>query len=279
MTQQAPLIDRPAARAGFERHARRLGKRSFIAAETGRRLAARMTALRPPRGPVLDLGCGPEPGADLLQAQPKAEIFGVDWCASMLPSDPPCAAADIHRLPFAAASFAVVWASLVLPWSFDPPRLLAEARRVLVPGGLLMISTLGPGSLAEVQAAFAGADQRGPHVQAFIDMHDLGDLLIACGFAEPVLECERISLIYPAPRRLIDELREAGVLAMPAMRKGLTGRQLWQRATAALARADGRAALSLEGIFAHAWALPMRAPKLADNWQEIKLVPTLARHR
>jgi ArsR family transcriptional regulator len=50
--------------------------------------------------------------------------------------------ADMHRLPFAAASFDHVFAMHALPYAPEPQRAIAEAARVLRPGGRLIIATL-----------------------------------------------------------------------------------------------------------------------------------------
>ena len=46
-----------------------------------------------------------------------------------------------------------------------------------------------------------------PAGHAFTDMHDWGDMLVNTGFAEPVMDMERITLTFGNPRRALDELR------------------------------------------------------------------------
>ena len=66
---------------------------------------------------------------------------------------------------------------------------------MLADGGALLFATLGPDSLQEVRAAFGAVDDR-IHVHAAFDMHDLGDLALAAGLAEPVLDVDRLEVTY-----------------------------------------------------------------------------------
>src|SRR5256712_13318317 len=103
--------------------------------------------------------------------------------------------ADFARLPLRAASVDMVWSNLALAWAGDPLAALREVHRVLVAGGLLMFSSYGPDTLKELKAAF-GAGSAARHVHSFIDMHDLGDMLVPGGFAAPVVEMEAINPAY-----------------------------------------------------------------------------------
>ena len=58
-----------------------------------------------------------------------------------------------------------------------------------------MFSSFGPDTLFELRAAWAEVDP-GDHVHHFIDMHDYGDMLMAAGLADPVMDVERMTLTY-----------------------------------------------------------------------------------
>jgi ArsR family transcriptional regulator len=60
--------------------------------------------------------------------------------------------ADMYRLPLADSSFAAVTLHQVLHFADDPRRVLAEARRVLEPGGLLVVVDLGAHGREELRS-------------------------------------------------------------------------------------------------------------------------------
>ena len=110
-------------------------------------------------------------------------------------SEPALVCGDACRLPLAAGSVDLVWSNLTLQWINERPVAFGEFHRVLRSGGLLLFTTLGPDTLKELRSAFAGVDQA-THVSRFIDMHDLGDMLVHAGFADPVMDMETITLTY-----------------------------------------------------------------------------------
>jgi malonyl-CoA O-methyltransferase len=86
-------------------------------------------------------------------------------------------------------------------------------------------------------------------VHAFLDMHDLGDLLVAAGLSAPVVDMEKLTIDYGRGERLLDDLRASGQTSARADRaRGLAGRGFLAKLRAALpARA------SFEVVYAHAW--------------------------
>jgi methionine biosynthesis protein MetW len=92
---------------------------------------------------LLDIGCGV---GDLLQSVPMRNKLGIDVSsgALQLARNRGCAVlqADVdHGLPCADASFDVVACLDVIEHVWDPHHLLAESRRVLRSGGVLVLST------------------------------------------------------------------------------------------------------------------------------------------
>ncbi len=103
----------------------------------------------------------------------------------------------------------MVWANMVLHQVHRPEPLMAAWNRHLKVGGFLMMSCLGPDSLTEVTSAYR--NWRGlPAHHPFTDMHDWGDLLVQAGFAEPVMDVERLTLTYASLDVLLRDLRLAG---------------------------------------------------------------------
>ena len=89
--------------------------------------------------------------------------------------------ATLERLPLAEGSVDLVLAHWLMPGPPAVDALLAEVRRLLVPGGLFLWTTLGPGTRTD----YAGTS-------ALVDMHDLGSALGRAGFLEPVLDVDRL---------------------------------------------------------------------------------------
>src|SRR5690606_3301381 len=126
--------------------------------------------------------------------------------------------------------------------------LFQESARVLRPGGAVAFSTLGPDSLRELRGAWSAVDDD-THVHPFLDLHPLGDMLLAAGLADPVVDVERLTLSYGSPQRLLAELRGMGARnAWPTRRRGMTGSGRWRRFVDALEAAGqgGRWTLTLE---------------------------------
>jgi len=165
----------------------------------------------------------------------------------------PLLAAEAAALPFAARAFGLLWTNLMLHWVADPLPALREMHRVLAVDGLLMFSTFGPDTLRELRASFSDGE---PHTQRFIDMHDYGDMLVECGFSDPVMDAEMLTMTYASFDDLLADLRRSGSgCAMPGRRRGLTGRAAWAAARTAYARLarDGRLPATLEVVYGHAW--------------------------
>lgn len=264
-------LDPVAIRRGFERAASTCDLDPVLQREVARRMGRRLDLVKRAPQRLLDLGCGT--GADLaaLAARyPAAELAGCDACLPRLrrAAGKPSwvrrlltrprrvlACADVLRLPFPACRFDLVWSNLALQSTPDLAGALGEALRVLDVEGLLMFSMPGPDTLKELREAFAAADDF-PHVHRFRDMHDVGDMLVACGFADPVMEMERITLTYSAAGDLFRDLRRAGAgNAARGRRQSLTGRAAWRRMLDRYdtMRVDGRLPATFEIVFGHAW--------------------------
>lgn len=280
----AGFVDRLQVGRRFSRVASRYEEGDFFAREVDRRMQERLDYVKIEPKTILDLGCsrgGSFPG--LAGRYPDARLIGLDAAPAMLTAGrTPRAgwqrllglgkaaeqrlAADAAKLPLKNASASMVWSNLLLHWLDDPLPALAEAHRVLEVGGLLMFSTLGPDSLKELRAAFGDGYA---HTQRFIDMHDLGDMLVGCGFADPVMDMEVVTLTYDDLDTLFAELRAAGSsCAMKARRHGLTGRQAWATARAAYEtmRREGKLPATFEVVYGHAWKV---APKQTPDGRAI----------
>jgi malonyl-CoA O-methyltransferase len=214
---------------------------------------------------VLDLGAGQGGAfAALAGRYPRSRLIGLDHAPQMLLAascdKALCICGDAVQLPLPDASVDLVFCNLLLAYCSDPVPVFGEVRRVLREPGALLFSTLGPDTLVELREAWAEADDY-THVVRFPDMHDLGDLVVRAGLAEPVLDREILRVSYSQLEGLRADLRATGAINRTAKRNhGLTGRRAVGRLRAALDRrrdADGRLPLTAELIFGQAWAGPM----------------------
>ena len=167
------------------------------------------------------------------------------------------AASPQFGLP-ADASVQMLWANMALHTAADPQALITQWHRALGVDGYLMFSCLGPDTLRELHAVYASLAWPAPG-HAFTDMHDWGDMLVHAGFAEPVMDMERITLTFATPERLVQELRELGCNLHPDRFPSLRGRRwrdkLYEALSERLADPDnaGQLALTFEIIYGHAF--------------------------
>ena len=279
------FVDRRQVGRRFSRAAANYDQADFLVREVDRRMQERLDYVNIQPARIVDLGCSRGGSfAGLAARYPQAQLVGLDISAAMLlagrapragwqrwlgrgrQNEVQRLAADAVKLPLKSQSTAIVWSNLLLHWLDDPLPALAEAHRVLEVGGLIMFSTLGPDSLKELRSAFADGYA---HTQRFIDMHDFGDMLVGCGFADPVMDMEVLTLTYDSLDEMLGDLRAAGSgCAMKARRHGLTGRQSWARARAAYERLrrDGKLPATFEVVYGHAWKA---APKQAADGRAI----------
>lgn len=237
---------------------------------------------------VLDVGSGPGHAAQAMRRRwPKTRIVALDLSLPMLrqarpregwnplrkPLDRVCA--DLRALPLAEGSVDVLFSNLCLQWIDDLPAAFAGFRRVLKPGGLLLCSTFGPGTLHELHAAFAQADDA-PHVSPFASIAQFGDGLMQAGFRDPVLDRELLLRGHDDLPALMRELRALGATnALRARRHTLTGRARFAAAARAyepLRGSDGRLPASWEAITAMAWA-PEAGTPIREREGEIASFP------
>lgn len=163
----------------------------------------------------------------------------------------------------------LLWANMSLHMAADPQALIRRWHEALAVDGFLMFSCFGPDTLRELRTLYQALGWPAP-AHEYTDMHDWGDMLVAAGFAEPVMDMERIELTFETPQRLLQELRELGRNLHPARPPGLRGRgwlRQLQEALQGLAdpAQQGRLKLSFEVIYGHAFKPPRRLAVAAET--------------
>ena len=268
------LFDTQQIRRSFGRAAPAYALTAVLQKEVESRLLEQLDYVAQPPTRIVDIGCGPgRASAALKRRWPKAQVIALDLALPMLVEAKKQAGwwrprfarinADASSLPLADASVDVIFSSLCIQWIADLPALFAEWRRVLAPGGLLLVSTFGPQTLHELRAAFAAVDAD-EHVSRFVPIQAVGDALLASGLRDPVLDADQFILTYRDARDLMRELRAIGAgNAHSARRRSLTGKAHMQRVLEAYEpyRRDGLLPATYDVIYAHAWGAPPGQPR------------------
>ena len=288
----AHLIDKRLVRRSFEHAAHTYDAAAVLQREVCARMFERLEYIKCAPSVILDAGSGTgQAGARLRQRFPAATIVELDIALGMLARSREQlpwwqrhwpmlggarmrqVCADMERLPLAHAGVGMIWSNLALQWMNDLEAAVREMARVLAPDGLLMFSTFGPDTLKELRQAYAAADAHS-HVNRFIDMHDIGDMLVAAGFADPVMDMEHITLTYAEVMQLMRELKAIGAHNVTQGRRhGLGGKALLRTVAANYEglRKDGKLPATFEVVYGHAWKARHVPRKIADGRQVVEL--------
>ncbi len=285
-------LDRAQLRAAFDRAAGSYDAAAGLQREIADRLLERLEDIRLTPMQVLDVGCGTGYCSDRLARRYRgARIVGVDVAPAMLERARQRAwwhpsawrrravCGDAERLPFATASVDAIVSNLTLQWC-QPAAAFAEFRRVLRPGGLLMFTSFGPDTLKELRAAWSSVDER-PHVHSFLDLRDVGDLMLASGFADPVVDVERMTRLYPTVLDVLRNLKHIGAHNVaPARARGLTGKDRFAQFRRAYeaAAVDGAIPATYEVVFGHAWAPSADPARRREHGDVIIPLSEIRRH-
>ncbi len=266
-----PVIDRHAMRQAFEKAADSYDAAAVLQQEVAKRLVERMDYMIMQPGRILDAGCGTGfITRSLAQRYPSAKIYALDLAFNMLQQAKSKRSfkqrwsrqvnyinAEVENLPFADASMDLVISGLTLQWCQDLDKVFSEFRRVLAPGGLLLFSSFGPDSLNELRQSWAMVDDL-PHVNTFVDMHDVGDALVQTRFADPVMDMEMLTVTYEDVKTIMRDLKQIGAHnVLQGRAASITGKNKLQKMMNAYEqfRQDGLLPVSYEIVYGHAWVI------------------------
>ena len=268
--------------AALARQARRLAQAAqppWLHAEVARRMAERLPFIKLQPRRVLDASPALGASAELLRlAYPNAEMLwhevdpalaeraardrALNWWRKLRGA----ASSRVATLPV-KPEVELLWSNMALHACADLPTLLAHWQASIAVGGFVMFSGLGPDSFVELRPIYA-RNGWGRPAPDWWDMHDIGDLVLKAGFADPVMDQERLRLTWAEPEALLADLRALGGNVAPTRFAGLRGRG-WQRRLLAeldtLRDADGRLVLTLELVFGHAFKAAPRLTVAAET--------------
>ncbi len=252
-------------RRRFDRAAQGFDDADFVHTVTRDGLFARLEPVVIDAGVVVDLGSATGSATRTLAKRFRgAKVVAVDLSLPMLErcrakrgwfSKTSVLQADASTLPFADQSIDVVFANMLLPWVNDPGQVAGEVSRVLCKDGLFAFATLGPDSLLEIRNAWKGVDDRS-HVNRFLDMHDIGDLMLQAGLRDPVLDVDRLTVSYDGADALFRDLTAVGARnSLQHRNRSLVGRRRFESMRHRLenAASGGKIRLELELVYGHCW--------------------------
>ena len=250
----------------------------WLHTEAARRMAERLTIVRLKPQQVVDWGLQSRHDHTLLAAAyPEAQAFWVDpdglgrapesrpWWRGLLGRDRSPVVVAPNGLPAGAAQ--LLWSTMLLHTVAEPQGLLAAWHRALAVDGFVMFCTVGPGTLQSLSALYAAQGWPAP-LAPLVDMHDLGDMLVRAGFADPVMDQETVRLTWADAGAALAELRSLGLNASLQRPAGLRSPRWRQRLLQVLQQAagrDGRITLEFELVYGHAFKPPPRARLAAET--------------
>ncbi len=266
-------LDKRRIRRAFARAAPNYDTAAALSHEVCARMLERLDLVRLSPDRILDIGSGTGVAARAVARRyPNARICALDFCLPALRMQRHAGfwsgarrvalgrpaisrvCADFELLPVRNGAMGLAISNLALHWSNAPDVVLTELERVLCVGGLLIFTTLGPDTLRELAQASTDVHGRSP-VHSFVDMHDLGDMLIRSGFADPVMDMEHLTLTYARVEDLFRDLRASGAMSTRAENIALRTPRWRERLTRRyeLLRRDGRLPATFEIVYGHAW--------------------------
>jgi malonyl-CoA O-methyltransferase len=262
-------MSQPAWRQWYQDHS----QNGFIMQTIEQRLLAHLSLMTLAPKRLLDVACGLGDGLCALKARyPAAVCFGVDWVhrplltsAKRVKDDGPfrLCQAKAQALPFSTACMDLVYTNLCLLDHQAMDHFFSEVARVLRPGGVFLFSSLGPDTFEELFA-------RGPKqalTSPWLDMHNVGDQLLAHGLQDPVMETEALQLRYTS-------LKAAG---MDLAHSGFLCAKPWRAYDFAYEATQAPIQLSLSCVYGHAWQ-GERTPISSDPLQG-HIVPSAIKRR
>lgn len=265
-----PTLNLRDIRRRFDNAALSFDSADFVHAVTREGLFARLEPLLLEADRVLDLGSATGRATRQLQKRfGRAHIVSLDISQNMLRQGMrkrswasrfgwySCSyvQANATSLPFADQSIDIVFSNLLLPCIDNTNLVFEEVARVLRKDGVFAFATLGPDSLLEISRAWSSVDDY-PHVNRFLDMHDIGDVAVRSGLHDPVLDVDRLTVNYKTSRKFFADLTSVGARnTLRERNRSLVGRHRFKQMVTELKGGgdDAKISLDLELVYGHCW--------------------------
>lgn len=288
---QAYALDKHRVQSAFDQAAATYDEAAVLQHEVGKRIMERLALIKITPEIVVDIGSGTgRLTSAVIKRYADSTIYALDLAPAMLayarqhtiPHPRGFICADAEQLPFCNHSVELIVSNVTLQWCSDLELALREFQRILKPGGLLMFTTFGPDTLKELRMSWHGIDAYN-HVNAFFDMHDIGDALRRIGFSDAVMDLEQFTLTYQEATTLMRDLKAVGAHNVTAGRPlGLTGKDRLQQVIKAYENFrmdDGLLPATYEVIYGHAWAPQPRNHDMGDRRDDGSITVPLSRMR
>ncbi|MCF6322989.1 MAG: malonyl-ACP O-methyltransferase BioC [Gammaproteobacteria bacterium] len=289
---QPYAVDKRKVQAAFDHAAHGYDEAAVLQHEIGQRIMDRLEFIKIEPEIIIDIGSGTgRLSSAVTERYPGSRLYSLDLAPEMLnyarkqPITQPegFICADAEQLPFSDQSVDMIVSNVTIQWCMNLEQTFKEFHRIIKPGGLLMFTTFGPDTLKELRMSWSGVDQYN-HVNAFFDMHDIGDALKRIGFSDPVMDVENFTLTYKEATTLMRDLKAVGAHNVTEGRPhGLTGKQRLQKVIKAYEQFrldNGLLPATYEVIYGHAWApLPRDENNMGDTNEDGSVSIPLSRMR
>ena len=272
-------VSKKQVQTAFSNAANTYDEAAVVQNEILERLLERLEILHQGDARVLDLGSGTGLARSQIQTRyGQEQYFAIDIAEKMLAyanakfGSQQSVCGDVESLPYKENSFDLIFSASTLQWCNQIEMAFQEALRILKQNGLFMFSSFGPDTLKELRECFNKIDP-GPHVNTFVDIHDLGDALTAIGFSDVVMESEIITVEYTDPIQILRDLQATGATNHLVDRsKGLLGKQSLNQLFEEyqkLKLENDKYPATFEVIYGHGWKKQLLKDKTSE-WQPVQ---------
>ncbi|MGN6358028.1 MAG: methyltransferase domain-containing protein [Novosphingobium sp.] len=197
----------------------------------------------------------------VLRVAPQRALVIGDWTLGLAAS----LAAEIlepatgfdEEQPFPSGNHDFIASLGTLDTVNDLPGALVHLRNALAPGGLMIASFVGAGSLPQLRAAMLAADgeRPAPRMHPMVDVRAGAQLLQRAGFADPVADYRTLQASFRSLDGLVADLRAQGLTSVLARGGSPLGRAALDRARQAFGAAgeNGRTVERFEIVTLSGW--------------------------